>query len=359
MAKFPSPITADNFDQAAKFVSNSLAGAKRKNLIFKIAHPLSGLIFTLFSVLLVYGAIFTNTTEDEMIVFEKLGFVTDIWNKLSGAIVSADMAWYIYWGILIAAWFLVPLAVTAVISIVVSLCVKGGDAICGETEAERAKQLNSMAVELSGMDNRYAGDGWKTAFKWIFVLLICGLLAFAFFALKMIEGSMLIGFAVCAVILFFVYGLILRWFYALNRLFYNIHPPYGLKDATDAYWLSVDPDEKTRREQEKQRREKEAAEAAERAARQRDIAIAKRVEALEYEQYGNYSLAKQLFKEAAEMGDALAMDNYARHCLIAGNRNEAIRWLQKAVDSGEADSDAKAILQALKDGKNIDVHYGM
>lgn len=359
MAKFPNTITAENFDQTAKLVSSELAKAKRKKTIFKIAHPLAGLLFTLLSFLLAFGAIFTYTTEDEMIVFEKLGAVTDIWNKLAGAITSPDMAWYIYWGILIAAWFLVPIALTAVISIVVSLCVKGGATVSGETDAEKAKNLNSMAVELSGMSNRYAGDGWVTAFKWLFVLLICGLLAFAFIALKMIEGSMLIGFAVCAAILFFVYGLILRAFYGLNRLFYAINPPYGLKDATDAYWLSVDPEEKTRREQEKERLAKEAAEARERAARRRDIAEAKRIEALEYEQYGNYSLAKSLFKEAAEMGDALAMDNYARHCLIAGDRSEAIRWLQKAVDTGEADSDAKAILQALKDGKNIDVHYGM
>ena len=359
MAKFPSPITAENFDLEAKFVTNSLAKAKRKKIIFKIAHPLGGLLFTLFSVLLIFGAIFTYTTEDEMIVFEKLGAVTDIWNKLAGAITSPDMVWYVYWGILIAAWFLVPLAITAVISILVSLFVKGSDTISGETDAEKAKNLNSMAVELSRMDNRSAGDGWKTAFKWLFVILICALLAFAFFALKMLDGSMLIGFAVCAVVLFFVYGLVLRWFYGLNRLFYTIDSPYGLKEATDAYWLSVDPDEKSRREAEKERREKEAADAAERAARLRDIAEAKRVEALEYEQYGNYSLAKQLFKEAAEMGDALAMDNYARHCLIAGNRSEAVRWLQKAVDSGEADADARAILQALKDGKNIDVHYGM
>lgn len=359
MAKFPKSITAENFDKTAKLVSSELAKAKRKNVIFKIAHPIGGLLFTILSFFLVYGAIFTFTSEEEKIVFENLGAVTDIWTKFSGAITSPDMVWYIYWGILVAAWFLLPVAVTAVISILVSIFAKSNDSVSGDTDAEKAKSLNALAEKLGAMDNRNAGNGWKTCYQWVFVILICALLVFAFLTLKMAIGEMVIGFAICAVILFFVYGWILGAFYGLNRLFYTVKPYYGLRDATDAYWLSVDPDEKTRREEEKERLAKEAAEARERAARRRDIAEAKRIEALEYEQYGNYSLAKSLFKEAAEMGDALAMDNYARHCLIAGNRSEAIRWLQKAVDTGEADSDAKAILQALKDGKNIDVHYGM
>ena len=57
------------------------------------------------------------------------------------------------------------------------------------------------------------------------------------------------------------------------------------------------------------------------------------------------------------LSDALGMDNYARHCLINGNRSDAIYWLQKSIDTGEADYTSRELLAALKSGQHIDVHY--
>lgn len=123
-----------------------------------------------------------------------------------------------------------------------------------------------------------------------------------------------------------------------------------------------DEEEKKRIEEEKKRKEAEerekAAEKAARTAANRRAAAEKRDQALDAESRGLYSLAKSLFREAAEMGDALAMDNYARHCLINGDRSEAIRWLKKCINTGEAGSECKELLRTLEYGGHVDAKYG-
>lgn len=116
-------------------------------------------------------------------------------------------------------------------------------------------------------------------------------------------------------------------------------------------------DEAERKRIEAEEREK-AAEKAARTAANRRAAAEKRDQALDAESRGLYSLAKSLFREAAEMGDSLAMDNYARHCLINGDRSEAIRWLKKCIATGEAGSECKALLRTLEYGGHVDAKYG-
>ena len=109
-------------------------------------------------------------------------------------------------------------------------------------------------------------------------------------------------------------------------------------------------------EKKRKKAEAEAKKSAEKA-KKRTQAAEKRDRAYDAESNGLYSLSKRLYKEAAEMGDPLAMDNYARHCLINGDRSEAIRWLQKCIDTGEAGAECKDLLHALKNGEHIDASY--
>lgn len=103
-------------------------------------------------------------------------------------------------------------------------------------------------------------------------------------------------------------------------------------------------------QEKREHQEKEQIEKRKQAAEKRDRAYAA-------EKEGSYSLAKELYKEAAEMGDALAMDNYARHCLIDGHRLEATRWLQRCIDTGEAGAECEDLLRALKNGEHINATY--
>lgn len=151
----------------------------------------------------------------------------------------------------------------------------------------------------------------------------------------------------------------------IDSLLYCGHSRIGFYielSQLNKFLAPYDEAEKKREEAEKKRKEaEERAKAAEKAARtaaNRRAAAEKRDQALDAESRGLYSLAKSLFREAAEMGDSLAMDNYARHCLINGDRSEAIRWLKKCIATGEAGSECKELLRTLEYGGHVDAKYG-
>ena len=252
MNEFPKSITTENFDQALSFISENSAKVKKKKLIKSIVKPVGSLLFTFLSVLLIYGALYKYSSPEEIIVFEKFGFLTNIWNGLSNLVTNSEMVWYVYWLVLIATIFVIPLLVSAIISIIVSLCFKTSELqISDTTDIEKAKKLNDMAIKLRKESNNYDSDSLKTICKWIFILVISAFLVYAFMTIKMTFAvSMLLGFVVAAVILYFVYGLIFNCFYAINKLFYKKTYIYKITDLTDEYWVSVDPQEKKRREKE-------------------------------------------------------------------------------------------------------------
>lgn len=259
MNKFPTPITKDNFDQAQAYIAGQLALTKAKKQIRKIVRPLGSLLFTLLSLLLVYGAIYKACSPEELVVMEKFGLLTKAWDTFTGIFTNAEMVWYVYWLILIAAAFVAPLLVSAVITIVALAISKGFPKNTVEgTDAEKAKKLYNDACAISKGSSNYDSGSTKTVFKLIFTLSIIAFLVYAFFTLKMgFSTSVLIGFAISAVIIYFVYGWILSAFYALNGLFYrNRHIP-ALTSTTEEYWLSVDVVEANRRKAEAERKAKE------------------------------------------------------------------------------------------------------
>lgn len=71
---------------------------------------------------------------------------------------------------------------------------------------------------------------------------------------------------------------------------------------------------------------------------------------------GDYRYARSKFLEAARMDHPDGMYNYARLSFKFGDRQEAIRWLQKAIDSGTYDdADSRMLLAAMKRGDNITI----
>lgn len=139
----------------------------------------------------------------------------------------------------------------------------------------------------------------------------------------------------------------------INSIFYSGSFKKNLHAELDQLNEFLAPYDKEEEERRKKERDAEYA----KTAAKRKRAAEKRIQAYDAEKNGLYSLSKKLYKEAAEMGDALAMDNYARHCLIDGDRSEAIRWLQKCIDTGMADEECKVLLRALKNGEHINATY--
>lgn len=350
MAKRPESVTKENFEDVKDYMLATSKKVERKYLTRKIITPLGNFLFMLISLVLVYGAIYTTSSADEMVAFEKTAFMTDAWNVFSGLFPIDGLEWYYYWLILVAAAFIIPFAVSAVIAIIVSLTVHPKtDGDFEGTDAQKAKKLYELTKSVSSKTS-YSGSS-NALCSILFILAFCAFLVYSFLVLETeFSISMLLGLVVVVAILFFVYGLIISFSQSINSVLCKTESVAGLVSASEKYWLSVDPEEVERRRLEEERRIAEAASRKERAAE-------KRIRGLECESAGRYATAKQLFKEAAEMGDALGMDNYARHCLIEGKRSDAIYWLQKAVDTGETDYETRELLHALKSGKNINAHY--
>lgn len=82
-----------------------------------------------------------------------------------------------------------------------------------------------------------------------------------------------------------------------------------------------------------------------------------RIKAIEMEKNGEHARAKQLFLEAALSGDPIAMDHYARHCIIIRHNQEAIYWLQCCVNTGKADDVTIKRLKDMKRGRHVTVKY--
>ena len=71
---------------------------------------------------------------------------------------------------------------------------------------------------------------------------------------------------------------------------------------------------------------------------------------------GDYRLAKSKFLDAAYLDNPDGMYNYARLCLRDGERQSAIRWLEKAIASGTYDDEqSRQLLSAIKRGEHINV----
>ena len=361
MKNFPSPITAENFNEAKLFVSKALAKSKRKTLIRKIVEPLCAILFFVIAALLVFGAILSLSDAKEMIVFEKLSFITTIWEKYSGLLTTPDMVWYLYWGILVASLFVIPILASLIVTIIVSIAYKPSVSIEEDgTEAQKAKFLHQAASKISAKSS--GEDTFGVILSVIFIVLFAAFLIYAFFVLEtefsvgLIVG-LIVGMGLVGVVLYFVYSIAYVFVSTTVSNFYYVKSVGSITDETEKYWLSVDPEEVTRRKEEEERRQKEAAEARAKAAANRELGAQKRIQGLEEEHAGRYSAAKRLFREAAYLGDALGMDNYARHCLIDGKRDDAIYWLQQSINTGEADSQSRELLRALKNGEHINAHY--
>ncbi len=258
MSKLLNKITTDSFDEAVSFIATTWASVKRKELIHKIVRPIGCALFTFLSFILVFGATYKYSSPEDMPVFATMAHLRKFWEWFSNLFTTPDMVWYVYWLILIASVFVIPLAVSAVIAIIVSVCHKPDyiPSIEGTT-AEKAKKLHKWAVEISdkSFNYYYEGTGIKRFFKWIFVLAIAAFLGYAFVILNMQQTMLnvqtLIGFVIVMVVLYFVFGWILSGFYALNKLFYKKPLTAYLKEMTEDYWLSVDTEESNRRLQER------------------------------------------------------------------------------------------------------------
>jgi len=316
---------------------------------------MGSILFFIVSVILVFALIYFYGDGEDKALVDSLPVLGAVGKWFAGVALDAERVWYINVLVCVGVLYLVPFAASFVIWILVTI-LGGGKAeeTPLEAEAGRAKRLAEISKQANSLVGfKYKSSAWRILCNWLFTLIVCGSFLFVAYKMKMITVSFCIGLAAVAVVMHLLYKLLLGISTAINGVFYKFNSSEFsmLSNLADAYWVRVDPEEAKRREEEKARAA--AAFAAKVAERER-----KRKQALESEKNGRYADAKALFYQAAQLGDALAMENYARHCLIAGDRSSAIYWMEKCVATGEADATSRELLNAMKEGKHINAHYG-
>ena len=92
-------------------------------------------------------------------------------------------------------------------------------------------------------------------------------------------------------------------------------------------------------------------------AKRKAAAAETRQSALAAERAGAYPKAASMLLKAAHGGDPLAMEHYARHCLISENLVPAKYWLRRCAATGEASKNAKKMLRRVKMGMPADAAF--
>ncbi len=367
MAKFPKPLAASNFSEAIAYVAKTHTHNLKSARMFFVNRWVGTILFVLCSLVLIVGVAWSiSSPEEQAVLYAKIPIVFDMWEKIYQAASSFSSKWYITWGILVAAAYSIPWCVCAVIACVIAAVIKTGplpDSREGDI-AIHAQALYTMTKDyaeferaLGNVRGRESTAHFRRGFRVFFAVCVTAIFGVALFWIAPTLGrgmttSVIIGLLFFGLLVYFAYGPLLLLFHSL--LFMMGRPGKTLSSvATDlhAFWMSVDSKAKEELEAElKKEREREALREA-KAARVRET----RERALQLERNGSDALAKEKFFEAAQMGDSISMYNYARHCYIDGNRSQAIYWLQRCVDTGEADSQVEELLQALKDGVSINI----
>ncbi len=345
MKNFPQKITQENFNDAANSVLFAKASIERNGKTKKIVRPLGNILFVFFSFLFVYGSIYKNVSAEEVIVFEKLTPLTKIWSFFADILTKPDMKWYVFAVVLLAAAFVIPLLVSAIVKIIVSLTNKiNSTQFFDGSTAANAKKLHVLAAEVYKKSSNYESDCSKTPYKLAFVLLVAAFLIYAFVILKMIMGLALFGFVIAMLLLYWVYGLLFNLFVTLNKLFYKKVRIPNVTSVTEQFWLSVDPEEANRRKAEADRKAKEKKK-QQKATRQ-SAATYTSTETKTIDKYDSFTWTDEYVRnnESECSNVALSVLKVSKELLAEGDYSGAAAGFDKVV-------------RALELLKNIDSEY--
>lgn len=344
MKSFPQKITSDNFNEAANLILSATASIEKNEKTKKIVRPVGSILFVFFSLIFIYGAIYQNISAEEAIVFEKLMPITNIWAFFAGVLTRPDMAWFIFAGVLVVAAFAIPLLVSALIKLLVSLTHKSNINPFSEGDtAKNAKKLHLLATDLYKKSSDYKTRSSNTLYIVIFELLIIAFFVYAFIILGITVPFW--GFAIAIVILYLLYGLIFKAFSALNKLFYKKEHIPNITAVTEAYWLSVDTEEANRRKAEAKRMAEQSAK-KEKEKRQRETASKAAVPEKAIDKYDSFTWTNGYVRNnESQCSDiALTLLKVSKDLLAEGDYSGAAAGFDKVV-------------HALELLKNIDSEY--
>ena len=265
MKRYSAPITEENFDFSSMFILKKCRKSRGRKRAYKVVVPVSTALFMFLSLIFSYGAIFSISTGDDAIVFEKLKPITKIWQFFADLLVQEGAKWYINVPIFVAVLLLVPMAISIIISIIFKLTSKKlnlpAEAISAK---EKAKALHEIiesshhSVEIDYDVVAFVNAGVYTALMVAFTVFSMILT----FDASQLENliSLIIGAVVVFAVLLFAHAYLYMLYYFLNVCACGPKSIFEYKTDVYDYWCSIDPEEAANRE--KKEKEEEAKKAA-------------------------------------------------------------------------------------------------
>lgn len=263
MKPYSRPITRDNEDEAFAYVQAKTRINSRSLAVRRVILPVGCVLFVCLSVLMTLGTFYAFADEEDMVVFGALPFIAAFWELVGEWMAVLPSEWYVQIPARVLMVFLVPVAVSAVLSLMIAIVYRGKRVAPPEgTTRERAKQLYELACEVPQSFESYDVGHSLAAFRCsiAYVGILTAFLLYGLFSIPDGFGSgligMLIGMAVCVVIAFFLYQFLCRFFILINSIFYaGGTVSFNLRYDTETYWVSVDEEEAARREAEEEQKQ--------------------------------------------------------------------------------------------------------
>ncbi len=380
----PRTITDGDVEYVWEGVTIGASARRRSRISMRVAMWIGTLFFLAVSFILLMSLMFKyadmSSADDEKF-FSVFGFLIPVFEFVNERIFTfRSFPWYGIVGICVGGAYLIPLICAAIVKIFFAIFVRPAPAPMPES-GDRAATARSLALETervtgyrpSGITEEQRGDKAPTEPNFadygaggaiILTLALAAVLIYGFimYDIEIPLWAMIFGFAVSAVIFFFVAFAL----FSINALIDGSAAKFNssgalcgksVSERVDAYWLSADPEEAERRrelEREKQRlAELEAQRREEEEKSGRELFR----RGLDAEGRGDYSAAEACFKKAADLGNPDGEYNYARYCMSHGNRSGAILYLKKAMEyPAYNDEESRRILDGLLHGASFDLH---
>lgn len=354
MAKYISPVTDANWTDCWKYVERKYGQAKRSFLIGKLVGILGELAFLICMLFITIGGIYTANIPVINEFLDSIPHLIPLWEKFCGFLFKPGMAGYVKVILVFLSAYAVPLALCIALTVLVYILYHPIAKKPGEDIKQNASTMAERAQKAKRFCNR-AKNNIATACDILYLVLIAALFTVIILAnlgktdvvktvseIFPIDNVMVVTFVVFAV--FCCYSVFDNIFCQITKWLFFCKIPHSLLADTARFRLYAGESNEGVSEEEL-------------AAKYLADAKEKRAKALELEKDGEFARAKLQLLEAALAGDPVAMDNYARHCIIARHNEEAIYWLQRCVETGEADEVTVKRLKDMKRGRHVTVTY--
>lgn len=276
MSKRIKEVTAENLSSAVEYAYALNKQMHSNVLALKIVLPLGSILFALHSLLLFLGVIGVVVYDkpERLIAFNALPFITKYWNGVWGMFSSITEILYVKIILMVVFLFLVPFAICSIATLIIFCLTKAEKRVIGGNTAQRAKQLYAY-LDKSPRTYFEAFDGEPVLWRRICGIVsgLCIIVFMIYFHGSIINQSndFLTSFSVLFqsdkyaedILISIFFGVLFYAPYAiLHYIFTLLIQPYcdcynkwkKLIDKVEFFWVSIDAEERKRREEEASRK---------------------------------------------------------------------------------------------------------